>query len=143
MYTVIVGVDGSESGDAALRWAVEEARLRDGRLVVLLAYTYLDQRHLPGEDDFDPTYSAEEAERVLQGVVDRVSGDVGLEDVELRAVEEPAVSALLAAAEEADLLVVGSRGRGGFKGLLLGSVSQQVVTHASCPVVVHRGGRVA
>lgn len=140
MDTVIVGVDGSPQADAALLWAIEEARLRGGRLVVVLAYTYLDQRHLPGEPEFDPTYSREHAERVLATIVERVTGGEAPEGLEIeeRAVEELAVRALLDTAADADLLVVGSRGRGGFAGLLLGSVSQQVVTHAPCPVAVHR-----
>lgn len=144
MYTVVVGVDGSPAADAAVGWAVEEARTRGGRVIALMAYTYLDQRHLEGEAEFDPGYSAEDAQRVLDASVQRAlegtlaGGDPEDVEIERRVVLELPARALLDAAADADLLVVGSRGRGGFTGLLLGSVSQQMAMHAPCPVVIHR-----
>lgn len=80
----------------------------------------------------------ESALRLVTAVVEDVVGDDSDVDVEAVAVEGPAASALVDAARDADLLVVGSRGLGGFTGLLLGSVSQQCVQHATCPVVIHR-----
>lgn len=142
MDTIVVGVDGSDAANKALRWAITEADVRGGRVVAVLAYTYLDQHHLPGESSFDPQYSQEDAEKVLDAIIGGVVADMDPNDgfeIERRAVLELPAKALLEEAADADLLVVGSRGRGGFKGLLLGSVSQQIVTHAPCPVVVHRG----
>lgn len=143
MYTIVVGVDGSDAAAAALSWALDDAAARgDARVVAVLAYTYLDQHHLADEPDFDPGYSQRDAQRVLDTFVDGVLADrpggAGAVELERRAVLELPPRALLSAADGADLLVVGSRGRGGFKGLLLGSVSQQVAAHAPCPVVIHR-----
>lgn len=142
MDTIVVGVDTSEAADAALAWALREAADRDGRVIALLAYDYLNQPHGSDNPDFDPDFTESDARRVLDQVVARVRGSVedaaATVDVEPRVALDLPVRALLDASSEADLVVVGSRGRGGFKGLLLGSVSQQVVAHASCPVVVHR-----
>jgi nucleotide-binding universal stress UspA family protein len=80
----------------------------------------------------------ESAERLLETVVDDVVGENRDMTVEQRAMEGPPVEVLVDAARGADLLVVGSRGRGGFKQLLLGSVSQQLAHHAPCPLVIYR-----
>jgi len=82
----------------------------------------------------------EDASELLERVIAEVATE-GDRDVEISrsVVEGSAASALVAAAESADLLVIGSRGLGGFRGLLLGSVSQQCAHHASCPVVIVRG----
>ena len=77
-------------------------------------------------------------ETLVSETVRKVVGDDETVAVEAEAIEGPTASVLLDAAASPDLLVVGSRGHGGFVGLLLGSVSQHVVTHAPCPVVVHR-----
>jgi nucleotide-binding universal stress UspA family protein len=139
MKTIVVGVDGSEHSIAALRWAVEEARLRQARVLAVYAWRppHVSTAHealhvLEVELDL-----GQEARELLKTIVaEAVPGT----DVEIEQVvsEGSAASALLDAAEGADLLVVGSRGRGGFTGLLLGSVSQQVAQHARCPVVVVR-----
>jgi nucleotide-binding universal stress UspA family protein len=147
---IVVGVDGSEGSHEALRWAAEQAALRGSSLEVI--YTYETE---PGAAAYayDETMSVEvwqraradievrerqAADRAQALVTSMVEGLTGIE-VEALAVEgrHPA-QALLERAEGAELLVVGSRGRGGFKSLLLGSVSQQCAQHATCPVVIVR-----
>ena len=125
---VAVGVDGSEHAQLALAWAAEEARLRGARLRAVHVWSYLNQ----AGEAFDPTYGDDDARRLLQEAVAGVT-DV---DVELTVVNDLPARGLLDSAQDADLLVVGARGLGGFQGLLLGSVSQQVVQHAPCPVVI-------
>lgn len=136
---IVVGVDGSGHGDAALAWALEEARLRRATLRIVHAWQYLPMVAEPMAAL--PTSPVEElvaaARTVVGDAVERVAGgdppDVTLD---VRIVEGAPGPALLDAAQGAGLVVVGSRGRGGFTGLLLGSVSQQVTHHAPCPVVV-------
>jgi nucleotide-binding universal stress UspA family protein len=135
MRRIVVGVDGSEHGDAALAFAAEEARLRGAELEVLLAWPpVLTTGHwVPVEEESSPL---KEPMELLDEVVRRVLGpEVDVPIVRSTPLEAPA-PALLEASGRADLLVVGSRGRGGFKGLLLGSVGQQCVVHAHCPVVI-------
>ena len=132
---VVVGVDGSEDSLRALCWAAKEARIRGARLRLVRAWSYADQP----EGGFDPSYDEEAARRMLDESVSRLGTDsTGLE-IERRVVCDLPARALLDAAADADLLVVGSRGLGGFQGLLLGSVSQQVVHHAPCPIVIVPG----
>jgi len=139
---VVVGVDGSPDSSAALEWAASEARLRGAELHIIhtwsvpaLSYgTYLPATA------FDDVARA--AERSLTAQIAEVLGD----DPDITYVTEvsegPPASALLEAAETALIVVVGSRGRGGFAGLLLGSVSAQVAHHAHCPVLIVRAPRV-
>jgi nucleotide-binding universal stress UspA family protein len=126
---VVVGIDGSEQSRRALAWAAEEAKLRGARLRVVHVWSYLAQTQAP----FDPTYGDDDAQRLLQEVAGGLSDEV---EVELVAVNDLPARGLLDSAGDADLLVVGARGLGGFRGLLLGSVSQEVVQRATCPVVV-------
>jgi nucleotide-binding universal stress UspA family protein len=138
MAGIVVGVDGSEESKAALRWAVEEARLRGAPLRAVYAWSlpYVEGLGLaPTEDEL------ESHERDGRGLLDAVIAEVGSEgvDIERAAVQGGPARVLVEAAEGADLLVVGSRGHGGFTGLLLGSVSQQCAHHATCPVVIVRG----
>jgi nucleotide-binding universal stress UspA family protein len=134
MRRIVVGVDGSEHGDAALAFAAEEARLRDAELEVLLAWPpILTTGHWVPVEEESPL---REPMELLDAVIGRVLGpEIDVPIVRSTPLEAPA-PALLEASGRADLLVVGSRGRGGFKGLLLGSVGQQCVVHARCPVVV-------
>jgi nucleotide-binding universal stress UspA family protein len=133
MNHIAVGVDDSPGGRAALAWAVAEARQWDARLEVVLAWSYLVQPTAEFRPDFDEAAAVE----VLDGIL--ATHDLTGIEVERTIVNELPARALLRAAADADLMVVGARGFGGFAGLLLGSVSQQVVTHAACPVVVIRG----
>lgn len=126
---VVVGVDGSQEAQLALTWAAEEAKLRGARLRVVHVWSYLAQ---PGES-FDPTYGDDDARRLLEESVAGLRDEV---DVELAPVCDLPARGLLDSAQDADLLVVGARGMGGFRGLLLGSVSQQVAQHSPCPVVI-------
>lgn len=133
---VVVGVDGSAGGDRALRFAVEEARIRGARLDAVLAWGLFDQLGAPGEESFDPQFGEAQAQRYLADAIRRAGGDEpGIEIVPHVVCDLPA-RALLEQAAGADLLVVGTRGLGGFRGLLLGSVSQQGAHHSPCPVVI-------
>lgn len=137
---VVVGVDGSGGAEAALRWAAEEAGRRQARLAVVR--TWWTPIAVPPEgvaiSPRDAAAFVEQAEHALREVAERVLADVdpAPAEVELEPIEAPATGGLLRRAAGAGLLVVGSRGRGGFTGLLLGSVSQQCAEHAPCPVVV-------
>jgi nucleotide-binding universal stress UspA family protein len=137
MARIVVGVDESEGAAAALRWAAEEGRLRDLPVTAVLAWTFLDQ-HPTGPGDFDPKYGEEAARTALGGIVSDVLGAEAAGAVQQEVVCDLAAPALLGVATEEDLLVVGARGLGGFGDLLLGSVSQQVLQHAPCPVAVVR-----
>ena len=145
MAKIVVGVDGSPESHAALAWALEEARLR--REPVHAVHAWLMPIAFAGGA---PPFVLPEAhhelrqegERVLDEALAEVAGgaDPGV-PVERSVVEGPAAQVLLRAAAGADLLVLGSRGRGGFAGLLLGSVSQQCAHHAPCPLVIVRRPR--
>lgn len=130
MERIVVGIDGSAGADGALRWAWREAERWDAELEVVLGWSYLDQ---PSER-FDPDYAEPQARARVEEALARAGIDPAR--VTVRVVNDLPVPVLLAAAEGADLLVVGSRGLGGFRRLLLGSVSQQCALHARCPVVI-------
>jgi nucleotide-binding universal stress UspA family protein len=138
---IVVGVDGSDGARRALQWAAEEARLRGARLLAIHTW------HVPplvmGTGPLDPptALDADTLERIetsAQELLERELAAVDHSGVELDKLVEPRnpVDALLESARDADLLVVGTRGHGGFTDLLLGSVSQQVSHHAPCPVVI-------
>lgn len=134
---IAVGIDGSASSLEALRWAVRYAQRTDAVIEAVHAWqiptTYgTPVGILPGES------FAATAERALKGSIDEVVGDRS--DVEVVPVTEQGYppTTLVERSREADLLVVGSRGRGGLAGVLLGSVSLHCVSHALCPVVVVR-----
>lgn len=142
---IVVGVDGSEVGAAALRWAVEEARLREATLVLVHAWTFVPSAAIgePGMMSIptgDPAGELEAEEKAAQAILDEAQAAVpaGVE-VEPRLVETTPGDAIVAEAKGADLVVVGSRGRGTLSAALLGSVSHHAVQHAPCPVVVVRG----
>jgi nucleotide-binding universal stress UspA family protein len=134
-FVIVVGVDGSAQSLAALEWAITEARLRQGRIRLITAWYYPPLASTVGDGIIDDTFrkAAEQAHAdALKTVTDAgvaVTGQI---------VENSPAAALLAAAADADLLIVGSRGHGGFTGLLLGSVSAHVVHHSPCPVLIVR-----
>ena len=140
--SVVVGVDSSDGSRAALRWAAREAA-RHGVLLRVVHGWDSAAVTPPGPQAFGPLDGddfAVAADRFLTELVDEVLSDEGLADagpdVECLVVPAPAAEALLWEARGAALLVVGTRGRGGFAGLLLGSVSRQCANHAPCPVAV-------
>lgn len=137
---IVVGVDGSEASKEALRWAAGEAEAKGARVRVVMASTPLNpDAWIPHVRPVPESLAS--TRRALQRLVGQVLGDAPVVDVEQVADEGPPVAALLRQAEEADLLVLGSRGRGGFASLLLGSVSLQCATHAPCTVVIVRPPR--
>lgn len=138
MTTIVVGVDGSEHGAVAVRWAAREAQLRDAELVAVLVWDLFNQRHADGSQRFDPEYDDSHADRALLAALEDALGAEAAASVTRRAVCDVPAQGLLEAAKDADLLVVGARGLGGFRGLLLGSVSQQCLHHASGPIAIVR-----
>lgn len=138
MEKIVVGVDGSEGSRAALRWAWDEAKVHGATLEIVTAWQYPITTSLPAFGSMPTPDDLEgEARQAMLAIVaeEGISADGGVTITTLVA-EGTAVQALLGAAERADLLVVGSRGHGGFTGLLVGSVSQQCVSHSRVPVVV-------
>lgn len=128
---IVVGVDGSEGGLRAAAWAAAEARRGGGELEIHTAYS--------------PGYvfvTAEDVRQAMARVIDEAAEVAAAvaPDVPVHGVTHEATPAhsLIEASRDADLLVVGSRGRGGFAGLLLGSVSQQCSLHAHCTTVIVR-----
>jgi len=136
--TIVVGVDGSDCSLSALRWALEEARLRGAKIRAVHAWsfphvsTYHEAAHAM-EIPF-----ADEAAAALDQAISEADVEGAGVELERMVVEGPPAAALVEAARDAALLVVGSRGLGGFAGLLLGSVSQQCAHHAACPLVIVR-----
>jgi nucleotide-binding universal stress UspA family protein len=136
---IVVGVDGSVGATAAVRWAAVEAGLRGAELSVLTAY----QRQVPGRR-FTANgvlqRAADDAAAAIADAAVKQARSMGSSlDVRGSAVVGYPAPVLLRAAEDADLLVVGNRGRGGFAGLPFGSVGSQVATHAKVSVAVVRG----
>jgi nucleotide-binding universal stress UspA family protein len=129
---IVVGIDGSGTAIEALRWAVDEARRRNATVEAVCAWhqAFVAPTHILG----DPAPFERDAMQLLDSAIDEVDTSGVTVDRKLRTGN--ASQALLHEAKGAALLVVGSRGRGGFTGLLLGSVSQQVAHHAPCPVVI-------
>ncbi|RRO13671.1 universal stress protein [Saccharopolyspora rhizosphaerae] len=138
---VVVGVDTSAASLRALKAAAEEAECRGAPLHVVRAWSI---RTAPRPADCPPNAVPsidafqQEVERETAKLVAAKLGENPKVKIEIHAVHSPSPQALLAASRGADLLVVGHRGRGGFAGLMLGSVAEQCVRHASCPVLVVR-----
>jgi nucleotide-binding universal stress UspA family protein len=142
---IVVGVDGSDASRDAMRWAAEEARLRSSSLVAVYAWSFIPPQPIgdPGMlavpvGDLPGQLSAEEdaARAALDAAVDDALGAEPGVEVERKLAEGDAGDVLVAESADAELLVVGSHGRSGFKAAILGSVSRHVVAHAACPVVV-------
>jgi nucleotide-binding universal stress UspA family protein len=146
---VVVGVDGSEGAKQALSWALAEARLRKSPLRAVHAWmfgyvggTVAGYPYWGGSSGAYASLGIDlsDLHRAAEDLLDRAIADMGGEthgvEIEREVVQGPAGEMLVHAALPGDILVVGSRGHGGFVGLFVGSVSQQCVYHAACPVVV-------
>jgi nucleotide-binding universal stress UspA family protein len=140
-HVLVVGVDGSPAAEAALEWAIAEASIHGGELRIVHAWTYEYTR--PAIESIDDHRAASEAaRRMLDRVVDDVRTRAAGCEVLGVLVEGSGAWALVEEAATADLVVVGSRGLGGLRSMLLGSVANAVTERAPCPtVVVHRPGR--
>jgi nucleotide-binding universal stress UspA family protein len=134
---IVVGVDGSEQSKQALRWAAKFASTSGARLVVTAAWEYpTTYGWAAWPQDWD---LARDAKKALTATVDEVFGANRPAGADLIVREGGAARVLLEESTGAMMLVVGSRGHGGFVGMLLGSVSANVAEHASCPVLVVHG----
>ncbi len=138
MATIVVGVDGSDGAQEALRVAVREARLRGAGLRAVMAW------HMPAmaygavvfSPDIDPADFKDSAAAALEKALTALGNQAdGVQIERVVRMGQPAL-VLVEETRGADLLVVGSRGHGGFAGLLLGSVSHQCALHAACPVLI-------
>ena len=134
---IVVGVDGSEASNNALRWAARQAELTDAELQVIIAWRPPTTYGVPA--DYSEVDFEGEARKTVDAAVGKVLGAQPAVPVLTRVIAGHAAPALMDAAREADLLVVGSHGHGTFTGMLLGSTSQHCVHHSPCPVVVVRG----
>jgi len=139
MPGITVGIDGSDHSQRALEWAIKEAAIRNTPLTVLAVHQVAGN-HWTSNPEIYPA-DAPEAEKMRQSAQELVqklieaSGGPG-PSVTVRAVSGIAAQELISASNDADLVVVGSRGGGGFARLMLGSVSTQVAAHSASPVVV-------
>lgn len=144
---IVVGVDGSAPSQRAVTWAADQAARRGANLEIVSVWEPPDfgpeaYEYAPPGPDVDEA-AVDEARRRAAGAAELARQVLPAEQVRTTVLCGGAAEVLVEKSKDADLLVVGSRGRGGFRGLLLGSVSQQCAGHASCPVVVVRSARTA
>ena len=145
---IVVGVDSSEGAKAALRFALKEAKLRQATLRVVHTWQF-GYIGVSGIEGYSPVVGADlgDLRRTAEVALDAVMHEVALDAdgvvIERRVSEGAPATVLVDESRQADLLVVGSRGHGGFAGLLLGSVSQQCAHHAACPVVIVHAAKAA
>jgi nucleotide-binding universal stress UspA family protein len=141
---IVAGVDGSPSSLSALRWAIRQGALTGAAVDAVIAWHYPAPAASGGYGmavaGFGPAWDFREiAEKTVTDAISSTLDPAGGVRVRVRVVEGNAARVLLDASAGAALLVVGSRGHGGFTEALLGSVSQHLVQHAHCPVVIIRG----
>lgn len=138
--TVVVGYDQSPSGERALEQAGREAAWREGSVTVVNAFHWIPVAspgsYYPGDVESSLKDAADE---VAAAGVDLLRGRYPGMTVDAAVISGPGADALAEASRDADVLVLGNRGRGGFTGLLLGSVSMRTLTMASCPTMIVRG----
>lgn len=138
MGTIVVGIDGSAGSRRALTWALGEARLRGDEILAVHAWSNpvafgTFEAIVPAPLNVD---LQKEAGEFLGRVIKDVTGGDDSVPIRREVTEHSPATALVHASRDADMLVLGSRGLGGFRGLLLGSVGQQCAHHAHCPVVL-------
>jgi nucleotide-binding universal stress UspA family protein len=132
---IVVGVDGSTASVDAARWAVRQAELTGGNLIAIISW------EAPVRYGMEFANEPKDWEQLARSTLASALAELGeLGDTEITqlVVHGHPAGVLTAASAEADLLVVGSRGHGGFVGMLLGSISEYVIAHAECPVLVVR-----
>ena len=137
---IVVGVDGSPASIKALSWAIRQAKLTGAEVEAVTAWSFPVGYGMAPVGDEGIDFEGD-AGKILAEALAEVSGIEPGVAITSSVLEGNAADVLLHEAKGADLLVVGSRGHGGFAGMLLGSVSQHCVQHAGCPVLVLRDGR--
>jgi nucleotide-binding universal stress UspA family protein len=138
--TVLVGVDGSPQSHKALAWAAAEAADHQADLVVVNVWEHTVPPPT-GSVSVSERYVPDPSQRTAEGLlreIKEVLGEDPLVLVQPRVKQGVPAKVLIEESRDADLLVVGTRGHGGFRGLVLGSVSQHVAAYAQCPVTVVR-----
>ena len=138
---IIVGIDGSENSERALDWAIDEAIRWGGEIEAVTAWQFpalgVD---LPSAGRALHANAISSAQNMVDRATEQkesgLAADTSMPPIRVSAYLSDPAERLIALSQGADLVVVGSRGNGGFRSLLLGSVSHKVVTHAQCPVVV-------
>ena len=138
---IVVGVDGSKCSHSALRFALEEARIRHAKLRVVVVWHVPLAAYSAGLVP-PPSNLADDAAAGAEEVLAEALQGLERGDVEIESLvrEGQPANVLVEESAAAEMLVVGSRGRGGFRELMLGSVSQQCAHHARCPVAIVRAG---
>ena len=139
---IVVGVDGSDSSREALRWAYDEAAHHGASITAVSCWHPPALPMTPPYGSIPPEGYVSQPKQDALDLLERFVADLDVRepavDVRTSVEEGNPAKVLIERSVEADLVVVGSRGHGGFKGMLLGSVSQHLVAHAECPVVVVR-----
>ena len=135
---VVVGADGSPHSTAALAYAFQAASLRKARLLVLHAWSMPHQPEPPVLIDPDPDEIAKKHQHELEEQISGLRKQYPEVEVTEDLLRDAPIPALTRASDRADLLVLGSRGRGGFHGLALGSVSHQLLHYSACPIAIVR-----
>lgn len=138
-HRIVVGTDGSPTSIAALEWAVHQAELTGAALEIIMTWEWpfsygwsaVPENYMP----------ADECENLLAKVIEPIRQTHPNLSIQSTVVEGHPAPLLVEASRGADLLVLGSRGRGEFVGMLLGSVSEHCVSNAHCPVLVVRDGK--
>jgi len=128
---IVVGIDGSANATKALHWAVEEAKIRGVRVRAVLTWSFMGQ----GSSVLGVGTTEADAQKALQAVIDNEAND-DTEIIDAVTVNDLPIDGLLDQAKDAALLVVGSRGIGGVKGLVLGSTSKKIGERSPIPVVI-------
>jgi nucleotide-binding universal stress UspA family protein len=135
--SIVVGIDESAGAAEALRWAVREGELHGWPVTAVLCWGYLEQHHGTTPHVFEPGYTVSDATAAVHTIVRRVLGE-GAATVECRTMNDLPARGLLEASADARVLVLGARGLGSLREVMLGSVSQQCLQHATIPVAIVR-----
>jgi len=135
---IVVGIDGSEHSKVALKWAAREAGLSGASLTVVTSWDYPNSYGYPVPWPEDVDFAAD-AKSILDETITAALGATPEVELSREVIQGHAALILEDLSKTASLVVVGSRGHGEFAGMLLGSVSEFLATHAHCPLVIIRG----